>query len=348
MSRDWGRRMGRWRRSQSRAGFSLIELLVVIFIIGLLVALLLAAIMSAREAARRVQCQNNLKQVGLALQSHHSTYDKFPMGARRQSGIGMSWWVNLLPDIDQNNIYLKIDQAIAGNGALATAPGNFAAADKVRIPVMLCPSSTLPEMLSIGIYSLTGPHYVGISGATNEDGFPETRVNVCCATSPTPKTGQISGGGVLIPNAAVRIAQITDGTTNVIMVAESSVGPRDSTGTEIRIDGGWPSGSFIMGTSAIGTPPNYIPGVGPATGIPSPSWNITTVRLKPNPSAYLPTTATGMNTNRGPNNPLSSRHPGGIEALLCDGSVRFLSDSINLTTLKQLSTRDDTAVVADY
>ncbi len=189
-------------------------------------------------------------------------------------------------------------------------------------------------MQQIGPYTHTRPSYVGIAGATNEDGFPETRVSKCCL----PADGQIAAGGVLIPNAAVRQSALVDGASQVIAVAEAANFAVDSAGTSRSIDGAFPD-SWMTGTIATGTPPNYNPLFSP------PSYNLTTIRYAPNSRSY---SRAGIRDDHGPNNPLLSAHAGGVHCVLCDGSVRFLSESINLQTLKRLATRDDGQVVGDF
>src|SRR6201986_212949 len=105
-----------------RPGFTLIELLVVIAIIAILVALLLPAVQQAREAARRSQCQNNLKQMGLALHNYHDVYQLFPYGCTAQCSWGISFFVSILPYIDQSNVYNQIN-FICDNNSTINAPG---------------------------------------------------------------------------------------------------------------------------------------------------------------------------------------------------------------------------------
>ena len=177
-------------------GFTLVELLVVIAIIGILVALLLPAIQAAREAARRTQCNNNLKNITLALQNYHDTYKVFPQGVSNYRGIagasaanrdGPSWWYGILPFIEQRNIYDKIQATQRSGGTpapqfswgggtgfndLASANAGVAQArDAIRdlIPeFMRCPSSPIPvRRTQTGVICL--PTYVGIAGGTDID-----------------------------------------------------------------------------------------------------------------------------------------------------------------------------------
>jgi prepilin-type N-terminal cleavage/methylation domain-containing protein len=174
-----------------KRGFTLVELLVVIAIIGVLVALLLPAVQAAREAARRMQCSNHLKQIGLGLQNYHDTFDSLPYGARARyvqtssraptnNRPGPSWYVGILPFCEQKPLSDLIEQAMVGAGADPTDPTNVAGrvlfhAKDQKIAWMLCPSSPLPQTELLG--GLTNPSrtcvvpsYVGISGATNHGG----------------------------------------------------------------------------------------------------------------------------------------------------------------------------------
>jgi prepilin-type N-terminal cleavage/methylation domain-containing protein len=318
-----------------RPAFTLVELLCTIAIIGVLVALLLPAVQAAREAARRMSCSNNLKQIGLALLNYEGAQRMFPVGARDQfagtATFGMSWWVAIMPYLEQSALYQSLDQSGAYNGWPLMHPGNAMAVNSVLIPSLTCPSSVLEPLYPVGSAMVLMPSYVGLAGAANDAQFPEPRVSTCCLPV---LNGQISAGGVLVPNAHVRGEQIIDGRSNCLVVGECSDYAIDATGYVHRIDGGFPNG-WLTGTSVAGTPPQY------AAGIPSPSWNITTIRYAPNMRDY---TQPGIRDDRGANNPLLSSHSGGVEGLILDGSVRLLSTDMDVISLKRLATRDDGGV----
>tara|TARA_R110002111_G_scaffold1157_1_gene8160 strand:+ start:19467 stop:20528 length:1062 start_codon:yes stop_codon:yes gene_type:complete len=323
-----------------RHAFTLIELLVAISIIALLIALLLPAVMQAREAARRTQCRNNLKQIGLALHNYHDAHRSFPIGARSQNGFGLSFWPGLLPALDQGNLYQQFDHDSIQNGfPLFPWVRNGPLLDGVIVQAMRCPSSPLDETHPMGIYRHMQPSYVGISGASNEDGFAAKRVSFCCSPI-SPPDGILSADGVLISNSNVKVRDIIDGTSNTVVVGEASNFVFDDNGKKQHVGGAFPY-SWITGTPAVGTPPNYEPN---NLSYPAASYNITTIRYSPNSSYDQP----GVRNNHGPNNPLSSAHEGGVMVLLADGSARFVSENINLTTLKQLAVRDDGQSIGEY
>ncbi len=243
-----------------RAAFTLVELLVVIAIIGILIALLLPAVQAAREAARRSQCTNNLKQIGLALQGYHDQSQAFPFGVRYQSSWGPSFFVGLMPFMEQTALYQKFDMNGPNNGYLGGNTYNQGVVGNVRITPLICPSSPLP--LFNGYY-FEG-HYVGLSGAVTQPPlFAESRQKTCCACCTSTgvaggvNSGVISGGGMLVPNETITIAQATDGTSNVAIVGEISDWAWDNlatpgTPTRRHIEPGYPHG-WTMGTGSTGT-----------------------------------------------------------------------------------------------
>jgi prepilin-type N-terminal cleavage/methylation domain-containing protein len=215
-------------RGSSRRGFTLVELLVVIAIIGVLVALLLPAVQAAREAARRTQCVNNLKQIGLALHNYHDTYKTFPYGSfnlrETWPSSGTNWRALILPFVEQQTIH---DQLTFSNNpavhfmAGGAAGGNALAGNEVLrrlvLPVYWCPSSELNEL----------------GGHNNVDAM---NVNLCgcsrrCSSDPGPDPnrgtwdcghGWSCNNGLLVANEAFAMARATDGLSNTLIVAEQS------------------------------------------------------------------------------------------------------------------------------
>lgn len=324
------------RRSR---GFTLIELLVVMAVIGILIALLLPAVQVAREAARRTQCRSNLKQLGLALHNYASANKMLPIGARRQLTIGPSWYVAILPYIEQENLYNQFNMRASGNGWPGTSASTGVLGNGVVFPLLRCPSSDTPLDFLTGGFRMMLPSYVGISGSSNKPDFIEKRVNIWISGM---KNGQISAGGLLIANDAIRFSQIPDGLSNTLLVGETSDFAVDSvTGAKTDISGATTTG-WAAGTNATGTAPLYN---NAGTSL-IPCYNVTTIEYAPGTrDSRLPGIFSSL---RGHNNPLISPHTGGVYVLLADGSVRMIANAINMVTLRQLATRDDGEVIGEF
>jgi prepilin-type N-terminal cleavage/methylation domain-containing protein len=329
----------------SRRGFTLIELLVVIAIIAILIALLLPAVQQAREAARRSTCKNNMKQIGLALHNYHDALRVFPMGVGAHGK--PNWRVFILPYLDQAPLYNQL--SINGAGFYAhspappsgqTSPAGFSGNTILRdlaLPVYNCPSSVnqnFANASNLSYQSMT-VHYVGISGATPD---PAGRSNVCTGDFNNASSNYCKNGLMLAFESA-RIRDCTDGTSNTVIVAEQSgrVNNRDISANALGAWHGiannpWNAGTPFPFTSAPG-------GTYPA--------GITTVRYSPNSfrTSGAPSPAASHYSF---NTVLNSMHVGGIHALLADGSVRFISDNLNFTTLTQLCAKDDGQVVGEF
>lgn len=329
-------------------GFTLVELLVVIAIIGILVGLLLPAVQAAREAARRMQCQNNLKQIGLALHNYESTYQKFPAGGygtHLNLDTGFSWIISILPYCEQSNIYNQLN--FVGPGVGWVGPRNSVGwqngmvINNVTVPFLICPSGTAPQFNTFSGPGITvmRPQYVGISGAADGNGFLNApgRVKGCCTQSGTA-TGVISSGGILTPVRNRRLGECTDGTTNTIIVGEISSLGRDLVGTPLALNGflGFQAGS--LSNVAVEDWPV-------ASGLLHRVLNLTTVQYPPNSNRSIANP--GVNPNMGSNNPLLSEHTGGTQAARADGSVQFMSQNMDLRLLRLVATRDDGQVVGD-
>ena len=332
--------------SSTRRGFTLIELLVVIAIIAILVALLLPAVQQAREAARRSQCKNNLKQIGLAMHNYHDNYNCFPIGSRHSrvgtsdSFFGMSWWVGLLPYLEMANLSDRMTMDGRHPGSLATTAEagyniNGPIVDGLQIAAMLCPSSPVPGVRTPFDHAVTCPQYVGINGASNDsngfNGNPSSR------EFPGRGNGIIAMGGVLIPHRVVRMRDITDGTTNTIVVGEQSDFGVTSAGAKVAINA---HQGFMTG---VQFGPFPVPDSYNVSNVRT--FNTTTIRYAINSTS---TALSGVESNDGVNSGIFSPHKGGAQVLLGDGSVRFLSQNMNLRTLKCLATRDDGEVVGEF
>ncbi len=339
-----------------RRGFTLVELLVVIAIIGILVALLLPAVQAAREAARRMSCSNNLKQLGLSLHNYHDTYKTFPPGVTavnergpgRGGRWGFSWFVHILPFIEQGPMAdkLYIGGAHPGWGDRGVTGGriNGASYNGVKIAAFLCPSSPLQWDGPTGRgFRHTKPQYVGISGAANgnsrnqparyaDDTFRNNPANAqrnCCGCCGSVTGGGVtSNGGVLVGHGwgprprvmdPIKFAEITDGTANTMAISECGDFFVGGNGLKVQVNSnhGW-----LMGSP----------------GANNRKFNITTVRYSPNETDN---TLPGTGNNDGPNNGIYSAHPGGVQTTLADGSVRFMPATVNMLVLKRLCSRAD-------
>jgi len=336
------------QRSNSTSGFTLIELLVVIAIIAVLIALLLPAVQQAREAARRSQCKNNLKQFGLAIHNYHDTYTKFP--ANGYWARGQSWIVPLLPYLDQAAAANQLVdgahvsymyQASAGFSAL-----NIEVQRKFRMSGVTCPSSALPKVSNHAVpsdqtstYGSTVPlqnsEYVAIAGHVRD---PQTQA----VTAPTGGGyGNQASNGVIYARSATSMRDITDGSSNTLLIGENSgvvidvlgVGPLASIGAPLDLRQGAYSGGMWVGPKGI-----------------SGSWvcNQTSLRFPINSQNLTTADTGGFRRNYTHNNPLTSQHTGGVHVLLGDGSVRFLSNSLSETTLQRLAIRNDGLVVGEF
>jgi prepilin-type N-terminal cleavage/methylation domain-containing protein len=326
-----------------RRGFTLVELLVVIAIIGILVALLLPAIQAAREAARRTQCVNHLKQIGLAMHNYHDTFNSLPPATMTTGSHGATAFVRMLPFVEQGAVYDQL--ASVGFGSQTNYWLGSTAANTVliapilaqcKVPAYRCPSSVFPKTEAVGGTNQMVGSYVLIAGSSAHN---TTDTNGADG-------GHCSGGGCFPGNLAVRLADITDGTSNTMLVGEQShyiVGNIGTLRTAFEASGPW------MGSKNSRVPRGV--GTWSATGTHGTSvsnedmrsYAFTTVRQGPNPKG----TANWQQRTRC-NTPLTSAHPGGIMALLGDGKVQFLGDDIDLRLLQNLADRDDGNVIGTY
>jgi type II secretory pathway pseudopilin PulG len=321
--------------------FTMLELVVVTALIGILIGLLFPAIQMAREASRRAVCQNNLRQVGVAILNCEQANGRLPIGARSHtiagftgSSYGMSWWVDIFDYLEQSAIGDRLDDQSVHHGSVFLNAHNARVSNGVELNFIFCPSSPLPRLTYVNSVQIGMPSYVGISGAASDHQFPETRLNLTHINLPAG-AGQISGGGLLIPNRAIEIKHVTDGIAFTLVVGEASAYAITSEGQPIRVDGANSLGWFA-GTRSKGTPPEY--GTAPDSAEGTAAYNITTIRYSPNEQSYeLP----GVFSDHGPNNPLLSAHPGIVNSLLLSGAVVELPDEMDLLTLKQLATRDE-------
>jgi len=336
---EYQRSMPGRRMRRSRLGFTLVELLVVITIIGMLVALLLPAVQAAREAARRASCLNNMKQIGLALHQYHSTYNCFPFLRGGTSGLcdytsncGMlSGWVMLLPFIEQASLYAKFSspQTVGGTyyppwGPAPIDPYQTGYAPfNLEVNLLQCPSN--PQSYRVaGQPGQTNYHFSLGDSIVRDDGAGNFIWN---DVERFPR-------GIFGYYTATKMAEITDGTSNTIAISEAAKG------TEMGLIRGAAAFSVLgaqanpsicaalrgdSGRYVIQVIPNTRPWVGIYWHAGVPLMNGFTTVLPPN----SPTCLFG-NAWQGPGIiSASSYHPGGVNALMADGSVQFVNETID-------------------
>ena len=305
-----------------RKGFTLIELLVVIAIIAVLIALLLPAVQQAREAARRSQCKNNMKQLGLAIHNYHETLNTLPLSTAGAVS-KPNWRVFLLPYLDQAPLYNKLDMT---SGDFTGLTGANTVLMGLTVQVYNCPSSPLnPNNTAVQNNPATKAsqthRYVGISGAYPD---PAGRTTVCNTAGSYGST--YCNNGLIVPYMITRLRDCTDGTSNTMIVGEQS-GSVNNADLSNNYYSGW------SGSGATAPPGDTHWGAGN-----------TAIRYANNSQVA----AAGANQNYTGNTILNSYHVGGIHVLMTDGAVRFISDNINFTTLTQLACKDDGKVIGEF
>lgn len=300
----------------SRSGFTLVELLVVIAIIGVLVALLLPAVQSAREAARRMKCQNNLKQFGLALHNYHDTFNRMPAAYYRawptSNGStfgtpGWGWGAMILPRIEQQALYEVMNPGtlrLDGNAVTKTPA-------QTPLPMFRCPSDTGPKTnANRGNYGTS--NYVAVFGALYDQ----------ASVGQAVVAGSVSNAntGIFGPNSGVRLAEIQDGTSNTIMIGEMCYGPngvKDSTGGKRNYNGAIWVGVPLDAPSNVA---NMLSLCGYAAGADVKFRKINT----PDSS-----------------NAISSAHANGVQFAVGDGSVRSISNNADGKMVDAVADRAD-------
>ena len=317
-----------------KTGFTLVELLVVIAIIGVLVALLLPAVQAAREAARRMACQNNLKQLSLAMQNHEDTYKLLPEGLRQEASPyrGYTFYTKLLPYIEQRGLADKWDFANLQNN-------NTNGLAATRLKTLICPTDVFQKLVfNVPASGSSGVAYSGDYSPTSYVGnFGE--VSYHPTTSPL---GPCKANGVLFftgPASApaanqlpIGLKNVTDGTSNTLMIGERYHLDKNFD----TIPAGSRSDLFMYQWSMWAW----------SGGFKGSGHVLASAAVPLNNRVTLP-----LGSGFGPQDRriagYSSGHPGGVNITLCDGSVRFLRDSISQVTLVALSSRDSGDVIAE-
>jgi prepilin-type N-terminal cleavage/methylation domain-containing protein len=308
------------RRSKA---FTLVELLVVIAIIGVLVSLLLPAVQAAREASRRMNCQNNLKQFGLALMNYHDTYQRMPpaywkgfqgLGTSTFGTPGWGWGALLLPRLEQKALFdtLGIETPTVLDGSAVTkVPA------QIPLKVFRCPSDTGPK-LNANRFDYATSNYVAIFGAL----YDQTVVSgITVGSVPGACTGMFG------PSTCIRLAEVTDGTSNTATIAEMCYGPN--------------------GIPDANTGGKHVYNGAIWAGVPSENGSGSNVSCMLSLCGF----AAGSNVKfRKPNtgsssNAISSVHPNGSQYSICDGSVKWVNSNADGKLLDYIADRADGGTV---
>ena len=321
-------------RHEGRRGFTLIELLVVIAIIAILVALLLPAVQQAREAARRTQCKNNLMQIGLAITNYEMQYERLPPGtidtkgpiqSVEGGGYHMSWIVQILPHLDQSNVYNKFDFSKSVYDPANAIPRS------AQIVTVLCPSEPGPSTLPIperpGAGGMAGMGLamapVGVSGS-GAGGDSIALSSFAAMHNDLEMPIDVNNDGTFFLNSALQSRDIPDGMSHTIFVGEK---------LRTNDDLGWASGTRATLRNTGATKP--IAGGGAAKntiGLAKPQFGVPPV---PVASPLL----VGV---------FGSNHTGGAHFGIGDGAVRFISQNIDAVTFQLLANRKDGEIVGDF
>lgn len=351
--------MKKWVRGEAtpkRGGFTLIELLVVIAIIAILVALLLPAVQQAREAARRTQCKNNLKQLILAMHNHHDVKNRFPVG----TSVGRSWWADMnaaptlydappggyftgssyplegplytwafyiFPYMEQTNIYTQMDPSLKG-GAWpwwATMSDGKPIVGTV-LPAFMCPSdpnASSPWVASATEYAAVSS-YLGVIGTHTYKVAPTS-------SFPDPRGGTfknvVGQDGMLYVNSGTKFRDVTDGTSNTVMVGERSVPDGKEYGWIVAAWGADGYG-FGVADAVLGLEERYS----------------STAGLSQAPSYYK----AGKKSVYEDMYHFWSNHSGGAQFGMVDGSVQFLSYNVDKTVIYGLASRSGGEVIQAF
>lgn len=290
-------------RSQCRRGFTLVELLVVIAIIGILIALLLPAVQAAREAARRSQCSNNLKQLGLALHNYHDTYKSLPAGYIRQHPsdgdryANWSWGSAVLPFVEQQALYDQIDPS---TNQLDVAIANATLRGLMQQPnsAFRCPSDTGPDTVN----DAGNVRKMKDSGGTMRHLATSNYVAVNRTHNPR-RVPNIGTAGAFYQNSWKRFRDVTDGLSNTLFLGERVWKKADTSGNR-------PYAGVVYGVNGTVQDNDY--GIVTALGTGRRKFNCP--------------------ENNNCRRAFLSPHPGGVQFTLGDGSVRFISETIQHST----------------
>jgi prepilin-type N-terminal cleavage/methylation domain-containing protein/prepilin-type processing-associated H-X9-DG protein len=348
--------------SERRRGFTLIELLVVIAIIAVLIALLLPAVQSAREAARRAQCINNAKQVGLAIHNYESANNCVVPGNIAGEGQKMMpaagscsrnifsdcqnspWFTLLLSQIEQGTLYNALNFTLGMEGPLVPFPLGYFANSSIaitKVATFQCPSDRNQLFQITPLYAggvLSGPLLTKGNYAVS---FGNTFWGQDQGSSPFPMKDPVTGLVPVFLKSAfghynVRFADVTDGLSNTVFLAEVLQG--DQFDVRGLLWSSIPGGGSFFSRMPPNNPIDYY-----QTGLVGDFLN-QVIFCVSNPGQDLP--CTGGSGDKGAYAGARSRHPGGINALMGDGSVRFVKNSVNMPTWIGLNTMSGGEVIS--
>ncbi len=346
---------GRFMRESSRIrrGFTLIELLVVIAIIAVLIALLLPAVQAAREAARRSQCINNMKQMGLAIANYESANLSYPMGGIRattadvcKTYFGHTWMSFIMPYVEQGSLYNAVNFSLP-----YYYNDNQITAYNTKITSYVCPSDKPNSPTPANDINAPQTSYAGVAGLTENSFY---RWKYPGGTKNQDRCGYIDSEGVFgRPNYSLKIADVLDGTSNTAFVGEVCQFPNEPAGSQFNF--GYVNGAFygpIWGQTSTWANDVRITGMAycvPAINSPANTTNAKNV-IGAGGGPFGTMEYSFGNTVGWVNDPTSitnfgqfgfhSPHPGGANFLFGDGSVKFIKQTIALTTYHAIATVD--------
>jgi len=323
-----------------KRGFTLIELLVVIAIIAILIGLLLPAVQKVREAAARMQCSNNFKQMGIACHAYQDTVGTLPPAflwgrglnnanlsgtTPDEANFGPSWTILILPYIEQNNLFQTVATSVQNYQNFSNPTGTTGINDQNwrnvrsnKIKTYICPSESFGDVLC----NKPGGNWARGNYAANTG--PNTHDQSMNGASPNNGPNSYAGGGVMCVNWGAAIQRIEDGSSNTVMINHMRVGP---VATDVRGTWAWGMGGCITGGNAIGDcySPNDtnsnsddVYGCTDRADIAMGCWS----------SGYGQTQA-------------RSAHTGGVLAAMGDGSVRFITNNITQAQWYMAISRND-------
>jgi len=305
-----------YRFYKSRKAFTLVELLVVIAIIGVLVALLLPAVQAAREAARRMSCTNNLKQLGIGMHNHHDTFGNLPPGV--QAGWGHSWSLHILPFVEQQALYdvcpTPFNDSGAWTGSDARSVGLISLA-QTPVAGFRCPSSPTPEREAADVNGLANratSNYLACAGGDAQ-------------TDNNGSTGMDTSNGMFLatrynvtdPIKPHNFSAVTDGLSQTLMVAEAEY---NLNAASCNICDRY---LFYHMNADSSNGSDFSEALG---------------------STFYPVNATTVSTNEREIS-YASFHPGGVNGCMADGSVRFFAETIDINIWRGLGSRNGGEVI---